>query len=61
MILATPYFATEHTLSNMNLDPSLRKNVSVRYYNAGHMMYIDVAELKKLKSDIKTFIDSAKK
>ena len=54
--LATPYFATEYTLSNMNLEKSLRKNISVKYYEAGHMMYIQTKSLKKLKLDISAFI-----
>lgn len=54
--MATPYFATEYTLSNMNLEPPLRKNVSVKYYEAGHMMYIEKSSLKKLKDDIVGFI-----
>ncbi len=57
--MATPYFATEYTLSNMNLDPELRKNISVEYYEAGHMMYIEVGSLRKLKRDITSFIRSS--
>ena len=37
--LATPYRAVEHTLAGLGLDPSLRKNIAVEYYEAGHMMY----------------------
>lgn len=58
--MATPYFATEYTLSAMNLDPSLRKNVSVYYYEAGHMMYIEVNSLKKLKADFVKFMQNSK-
>jgi carboxypeptidase C (cathepsin A) len=54
--MATPYFATEYTLSNMNLDKDLRKNISVKYYEAGHMMYIEVDSLRKLKTDFTQFI-----
>jgi carboxypeptidase C (cathepsin A) len=38
--LATPYLATEYTVSHMGLDPELRSNVRLTYYEAGHMMYI---------------------
>lgn len=38
--MATPYFAAEHTLATMNLDPQLKRNVTTAYYEAGHMMYI---------------------
>lgn len=57
--MATPFFAAEYTVSAMNLDPSLRKNISFAYYEAGHMMYIERASLKKLHDDAAAFIQSA--
>jgi carboxypeptidase C (cathepsin A) len=45
----------------MNLDPSLRKNITESYYEAGHMMYIDVRELAKLKKDVHAFVADALK
>ena len=59
--MATPFFAAEYTVSAMNLDPTLRRNVSFTYYEAGHMMYIDVRELKKLHTDAAAFIASSLK
>jgi carboxypeptidase C (cathepsin A) len=50
--LATPFFATEYTLSHMGLDDSLAGKVIVREYEAGHMMYIHEDCLKKLSHDI---------
>ena len=38
--LATPFFATEYTFAHLGLEPQLRKNVSLHYYEGGHMMYI---------------------
>ena len=57
--LGTPYFATEYTFSHLGLNKSLQKNVSMRYYEAGHMMYIHMASLKKLKADLVKFMRSA--
>ena len=57
--MATPFFAAEYTVSALNLDPSLRKNISFQYYEAGHMMYIDVRQLKKLHDDAASFIAGA--
>jgi carboxypeptidase C (cathepsin A) len=57
--MATPFYAAEYTVSAMNLDPSLRKNISFSYYEAGHMMYIEKNSLKKLKDDTAAFIQSA--
>jgi carboxypeptidase C (cathepsin A) len=59
--LATPYFATEYTLSHMNLDPTLRANVRVEEYEVGHMVYLQRKALAKLKSDVTTFIDDARR
>ena len=59
--MATPFFAAEYTVSAMNLDPTLRKNISFEYYEAGHMMYIDIRQLKKLHDDEAAFITNSVK
>jgi carboxypeptidase C (cathepsin A) len=57
--LATPYFATEYTFNHLELDSKLEKHVSMGYYEAGHMMYLQKASLEKLRSDLGGFIQSA--
>lgn len=57
--LATPYFATEYTFNHLQLDDDLKDNISMDYYEAGHMMYIHLESLQKLKADLARFIDSA--
>ena len=54
--LATPYFATEYTFNHLGLDPSLRKNISMTYYKAGHMMYVHEPSLAELKKDLAEFV-----
>lgn len=54
--LATPYVATEYTVSHMRLDPELRKNLRIEEYEAGHMMYLHVPSLKRLKEDVTNFV-----
>lgn len=49
--LATPYYATDWTFRHMHLPEAVRKNVTMTYYEAGHMMYTHVDSLKKLKAD----------
>lgn len=54
--LATPHFATEYTLSHMGLDPALRGNFEAAYYEAGHMLYLDLPSLTRLKQDVTRFV-----
>lgn len=57
--LATPYFATEYTFNHLGLDEEHRANISMAYYEAGHMMYVHLESLAKLKADLSKFIDMA--
>jgi len=57
--LGTPYFATEYTFNHLGLDEKTRKNISMEYYEAGHMMYIHMPSLRKLKKDLSKFIKNA--
>ena len=57
--LATPYFATDYTISHMNLSADLRKNVSRAMYEGGHMMYHVRESLEKLHADVAGFIGAA--
>ncbi len=56
--LATPFLASEYTFSHLGLDKSLQDNISMAYYEAGHMMYIDQGELQKMKRDLDAYLDS---
>jgi carboxypeptidase C (cathepsin A) len=58
--LATPHFATEYTFSHLGLDPSLRDRFTMRYYEAGHMMYLHRASLESLAGDLRAFIEPAR-
>jgi carboxypeptidase C (cathepsin A) len=55
--LATPFYATDYTVRHMGLDPAVRGNVSMTYYEAGHMMYIHRDSLKKFKADFSAWMD----
>ncbi|MCL5097558.1 MAG: peptidase S10 [Candidatus Omnitrophica bacterium] len=57
--LATPFFATQYTFNHLGIDPALLKNIHMDYYTAGHMMYLNLADLKKQKADLARFIRSA--
>jgi len=53
--LATPYFGAIYALNHANIPASLRKNISLTYYEAGHMMYLFKPCLEKLKKDASQF------
>ena len=57
--LATPYTATRYTFNHLGLDKSLQQNVSISYYEAGHMMYVHQQSLIQLKEDLASFIQLA--
>jgi len=57
--LATPYCATEYTFNHLGLDDSLQGNISMGYYEAGHMMYLHLPSLERLTGDLKDFIQRA--
>jgi carboxypeptidase C (cathepsin A) len=55
--LATPFLATECMISHLGLEKGLRSHIEMKYYEAGHMMYIHEPSLKKFKGDVASFID----
>ena len=57
--LATPYLATKYTFDHLSLDPSLQQNISMGFYEAGHMMYIHQPSLAQLKQDLAAFIGNS--
>jgi carboxypeptidase C (cathepsin A) len=57
--LATPFFAAEYTFDHLSLDDSLRGHLSGGYYEAGHMMYVHLPSLAKLKQDLAQFIQAS--
>jgi carboxypeptidase C (cathepsin A) len=59
--LATPFSATEYTMTHLGLPENLQKNIHLQYYDAGHMMYLHEADLSKLKANVATFLDNATK
>jgi carboxypeptidase C (cathepsin A) len=59
--LATPFFATEYDIAHMDLPADLRGNVQFGYYPSGHMIYLNLDSLHKLKDDLAAFIAEAVK
>ena len=57
--LATPFLATEYTFNHMDLDEALLENITMHYYEAGHMMYAHLPSLAQMKADMDSFLDTA--
>lgn len=59
--LATPFAGTEYTFDHMGLDKKIKDNITMKYYEAGHMMYIHDESAAKFKKDVADFITNAAK
>ncbi len=55
--LATVFYGVEYSINHMGLDAELKKNIIMKYYEAGHMMYTHKPSMQKFKKDVDEFID----
>ena len=56
--LATPFSATEYVMTHLGVPASASARISMKYYEAGHMMYVNPASIARMKGDLDAFIDS---
>jgi len=54
--LATPFFATEYMMGHLGLEKTLQPHIEMKYYPAGHMMYVNEPSLKAMKADVADFV-----
>mgnify|MGYP001289389214 CR=1 FL=1 len=57
--LATPYYAANYTFDHLDLPAKYRSQISFATYEAGHMVYLPMDSLKKMKNDEAGFIEKA--
>jgi carboxypeptidase C (cathepsin A) len=57
--LATPYYAANYTFDHLDLPAKYRGQISFATYAAGHMVYLPMDSLKKMKNDEAGFIDKS--
>jgi carboxypeptidase C (cathepsin A) len=54
--LVCPIDTVHYALDHMQLDANYRTNITYAEYDAGHMMYINLPDLKKLHADVESFL-----
>ena len=54
--IATVFYGVEHSINHLGLTKKIKDNIIMKYYEAGHMMYIEPASLKQFKEDVGGFI-----
>ena len=56
--LATPHFAADYVVDHLDLEPDFQKHIETKYYDAGHMMYINSALRQRLSEDVRRWMMS---
>ena len=54
--LVCPIDTVRYSLDHMSLAPAYRQNITFAEFAAGHMMYINLPDLKKLQVDVEKFL-----
>ena len=54
--LATPFYEGWYEMHHLQIPRSLDKNIQYHYYKSGHMIYVRIADLKKLHANVVAFI-----
>jgi carboxypeptidase C (cathepsin A) len=54
--LACPIDGLHYSLDHLQLDPLYRTNITYAEYEAGHMMYVNQPDLRKMQKDIESFV-----
>ncbi len=54
--LATPYFEGIFEMRHLPIPKNLQQNISYKYYEAGHMVYMNEGVLKQFHEDVASFV-----
>ena len=54
--LACPLDGIRYSLDHLQLDPAYRTNITYAEYEGGHMMYVNLPDMKKMQKDLENFL-----
>ena len=54
--LVCPIDTVRYALDHVQLDPAYRTNITYAEFDSGHMMYVNLPDLKKLHTDVESFL-----
>ena len=54
--LATPFFEGIYEMNHLTLPEKLQKNIEIKHYQSGHMVYAHLPSLKQLHDNVAAFI-----
>lgn len=56
--LATPFYGAEWMMTHLNAPASVQQRIAMKYYAAGHMMYLHPESMVQMKRDLDAFYDA---
>ena len=57
--LATPFFEGMYEMGHLPIPQKLQSNIDFKFYESGHMVYLDDASRAKMKNELAPFYDDA--
>jgi carboxypeptidase C (cathepsin A) len=56
--LGSPFLGSEYEISHLQIPRDALRRIQMKYYAAGHLMYVNPTSLRQMKSDLDAFLDS---
>ena len=54
--LATPYFEGIFEMHHLPIPQTLQQNITYKYYESGHMVYLNEGVVRQFKADVAQFV-----
>ncbi len=56
--LACPYRTVEYVVDHLDVAADVKRNITIQYYDAGHMMYVQPDAMQKFRRTLTEFVDA---